>query len=303
MPRKHNDVAENKLLENVEKFGWHVMLITEEKDVPGWAFSVGLYHTFKHPEIVIFGLPKDRMHSFINVIGEDVRAGRFYRSGVPDTELIPGYTSMFQTVEKIWYGAFLGYATWFYEGSDFPVLQCIWPDKQNKLPWEADFNSELLRLQPLLFHDEPKAARAEKFLQSIENAEHHDHDWRPELEKGSHHKFKPGEWPFSDRVNFRGVYDKTRPGRKSSDPARYTRRDRRLAIPLRDNEQIRGRARRVLGLHVREGPHDRAARGSSPRPARVARESDGAVAAAAGRGIEACAAPFFTWRVSKSFPV
>src|SRR4051812_17426834 len=116
MPPEPKDLASVKLLENIEKFGWHVMLITEEKDTPGWAFSVGLYHTFKRPEIVIFGLPKDRMHAFINVIGEDVRAGRVYRSGLADTELIPGYTTMFQTVEKIWYGPFLGYATWFYEG-------------------------------------------------------------------------------------------------------------------------------------------------------------------------------------------
>jgi Domain of unknown function (DUF4262) len=202
MPPKATDLASMKLLENVEKFGWHVMLITEEKDTPGWAFSVGLYHTFKHPEIVIFGLPKDGMHAFINVIGEDIRAGRVYRSDDADTELIPGYTTTFQTVEKIWYGPFLGYATWFYEGIDFPVLQCIWPDKKNKFPWDADYNPELLRLQPLLFHDEPKAARAEHFLVSVKNAEHHDHDWRPELDTGSHHKFKPGEWPFSDRVNF-----------------------------------------------------------------------------------------------------
>jgi hypothetical protein len=66
MPPKPTDEGDRKLLENVEKYGWHVVLITGDKDTPGCAFSVGLYHTFKHPEIVIFGLPKDRMHAFIN---------------------------------------------------------------------------------------------------------------------------------------------------------------------------------------------------------------------------------------------
>ncbi len=202
MPPKPTDEGDRKLLENVEKYGWHVVLITGDKNTPGWAFSVGLYHTFKHPEIVIFGLPKDRMHAFINCIGNDVRGGKVYRSGVGDTELLPGYTTMFEAVEKIWYGPVLGWATWFYDGDDFPALQCIWPDKNNRFPWDEDFEPLLAADQPFLFHKDEKSARMEKFLESLKTGEHHDHDLRPELETGSHHKFKPGEWPFSDRVNF-----------------------------------------------------------------------------------------------------
>jgi len=32
----------------------------------------------------------------------------------------------------------LGYPRWFYPGSALPVLQCVWPDKAGRFPWEPD---------------------------------------------------------------------------------------------------------------------------------------------------------------------
>ncbi|MFN2506583.1 MAG: DUF4262 domain-containing protein [Acidimicrobiales bacterium] len=32
------------------------MGITQHDDLPGWAFTVGLWHTFRAPEVAMFGL-------------------------------------------------------------------------------------------------------------------------------------------------------------------------------------------------------------------------------------------------------
>ena len=40
----------------------------------------------------------------------------------------------------------------FYDGDDFPALQLVWPDKENKWPWEIDFNHSWIWHQPLLEH-------------------------------------------------------------------------------------------------------------------------------------------------------
>ena len=66
---------DEKLVADVKKYGWHVVKILEKDETPGWAFSVGLYKNFNHPEIVVFGLNDEVAHFLINAIGDLVRAG------------------------------------------------------------------------------------------------------------------------------------------------------------------------------------------------------------------------------------
>jgi hypothetical protein len=161
------DISEQKVLDDVAQHGWHVVKILELEDSPGWAFSIGLYKNFNHPEIVVFGLNPDLMHSIINSVGDDVRSGKRFEDGKQYPELIEAYSCIFKTVNVVWYQPFLGYANWFYQGTDYPVLQCIWPDKQSLYPWDADFNPNWLYAQPLLFHTEPSCALATDFLRTI----------------------------------------------------------------------------------------------------------------------------------------
>ena len=74
---------DEKLVADVKEYGWHVVKIVEKDETPGWAFSVGLYKNFNHPEIVVFGLNDEVAHFLINAIGGEVRAGkRFATDGL-----------------------------------------------------------------------------------------------------------------------------------------------------------------------------------------------------------------------------
>ena len=159
---------DEKLLADVKEYGWHVIEIFETDDTPGWAFSIGLYKNFNHPEVVVFGLDDSLMHSVINSIGEDVRAGTSFAIDGLYRDLIEAYSCTFKPVNPVWYHHFLGYANWFHQGEDYPALQCIWPDKNSRFPWEPEFNPNWLWAQPLLFHEEPVAARAEELLKTLE---------------------------------------------------------------------------------------------------------------------------------------
>ena len=125
---------DQKVIDNVEEYGWHVMNVLDTANTPGFAYSIGLYHNFKHPEIIVFGLKPELMHSIINSIGEDVRQGQTFEDGREFSELIADYDCMIKTIDRVWYIPFLGYASWFYKSDDFPVLQCIWPDKKARYP-------------------------------------------------------------------------------------------------------------------------------------------------------------------------
>jgi hypothetical protein len=44
------DHSERKVIDNIAAYGWHCMNILADGDYPGYAFTVGVFHSYKHPE-------------------------------------------------------------------------------------------------------------------------------------------------------------------------------------------------------------------------------------------------------------
>jgi hypothetical protein len=152
-PPEPADEYDRKLLADVEQHGWHVMGVEEDDEGPAFAYSIGLYRSFRHPEVIVLGLPVQVMHRLINAVGEEVRSGERFEHLDESDEVLDGYNVAFRTVEWRHYGDYFGYARWFYRGDGFPALQCVWPDSQHRYPWHAEFNTTLARRQPLLSDD------------------------------------------------------------------------------------------------------------------------------------------------------
>src|SRR5262249_31703607 len=75
-PPELADEDDRKLLADVEGYGWHVIGVEEDEEGPGFAYSIGLYHTFHHPEVIVFGLSVRVLHRIVNAVGEGVRSGK-----------------------------------------------------------------------------------------------------------------------------------------------------------------------------------------------------------------------------------
>lgn len=57
-------------------YGWHVMGVHADSEAPaGWAYSIGMWHTLRSPEVCIFGLDVDVMMPLVNDAGDAVRNG------------------------------------------------------------------------------------------------------------------------------------------------------------------------------------------------------------------------------------
>lgn len=148
---QHDLEARQTILKNIEEYGCHLVLIEADNYLPGFVYSIGLYKNFRHPEIICFGLKTEVMSSLINHACDLIKAGETLTTGKDYAGFLEGYDIQFLDVDKEHYPDYLGYASWFYEGSwDFPVLQLVWPDKQHLFPWEEGFNSNWKFKQPLL---------------------------------------------------------------------------------------------------------------------------------------------------------
>jgi hypothetical protein len=151
LKRKPQDESEAKLLADVKDPGWHVIGVTEDDEGPGFAYTIGLLHSYRHPEIIIFGLDVPILWRIVNVIGEKVKQGEKFENNQEGEDILEGYLVFFRLVQKRHYREYLGYARWFYEGDAFPALQCVWPDKANRYPWHPDASELFRQRQPVLY--------------------------------------------------------------------------------------------------------------------------------------------------------
>jgi hypothetical protein len=51
--------GEKQLFDDVENYGCHVIHVREDQHLPGWSYTIGLYETFRQPEILAVGLKID----------------------------------------------------------------------------------------------------------------------------------------------------------------------------------------------------------------------------------------------------
>lgn len=138
-------------LAEMEEFGWNAVLISEDEEGPAFGYSVGLFQRFEHPEVVMFGLPLEALNDIINVIGEEVEQGRRFSDGDIASGILDQADVLFRKVAPEYYAEHFGHGRLFYKGDDFPVLQCLWPDREGRFPTDPEFSSELRSRQPLLF--------------------------------------------------------------------------------------------------------------------------------------------------------
>ena len=148
LKRKPQDQSEAKLLADVKDPGWHVIGVMEGTEGPAFAYTIGLFYNYRHPEIIAFGLDVQLLWRIVNNVGHEVKEGKTFEDCHEADDILKGYNVFFRTVSQRHYRDYLGYARWFYDGDDFPTLQCLWPDKSRRYPWHPAAPEAFRQRQP-----------------------------------------------------------------------------------------------------------------------------------------------------------
>lgn len=151
---EHTCIDKNKLLENtksnIDKFGLQVIMISPTNYSPAFAYSIGLWETYGHPEIICFGLPKDIGHKIINDVAEIIKQGNKIEVNKNYSEVFKDSKATFLEVDTRNIEDYFGLALDYYKHKRFRALQLIWTDRNDKFPWEEGFEEKFLYKQPLL---------------------------------------------------------------------------------------------------------------------------------------------------------
>jgi hypothetical protein len=143
-------MTDEKLLADIEKYGLQVMRVLADEAGPGFSYSIGLFESYKHPEIIIVGLKQELSHILINNMAEEIKNGKRYAPLNFYPDILDDFQCYFITVNCSNYDEYVGQAQRYYKGDDFPLLQCIYPTIKGIYPWQNDWPENIKGLQPIL---------------------------------------------------------------------------------------------------------------------------------------------------------
>src|SRR6185369_6962038 len=95
--------SDKKVISDIAEFGFHIINVLEDDEGPPHTFSIGLYHTFNHPEVMIVGLKTELMQNMISWIGDDIKKGARFEIGNEYGGLLEGFKCTFRAVDKCYY--------------------------------------------------------------------------------------------------------------------------------------------------------------------------------------------------------
>lgn len=144
------DPQEQKVIDDVNKYGWHCVGIHAEGDLGPYAFTIGLQHTYGHPELIMFGLQSTVAHAVFNIVVQAIQQGKPIDLSSPTDELLEGYPCVFVKVPESEYEEHVGFCRWFYQGDSFSLYQIVWPNRAGHFPWHPSASEAFRAHQPVL---------------------------------------------------------------------------------------------------------------------------------------------------------
>lgn len=134
--------------ENVRRDGWHATGVLDAAGQPGYMYTTGLTATFRHPELVIVGLPPD---AAVGVLA--AAAGRIEEDGplTPGGEydrIADGFTVRVRDVAPAFCRLSFAVSNRFY-GRRVPVRQIVWPDPGGRFPGDPGCDPGMAAVQDI----------------------------------------------------------------------------------------------------------------------------------------------------------
>jgi hypothetical protein len=139
----------------IEQTGWALEPVAADVDhdppTPGYAYSIGLPTAVEFPDIVVFGLTPVAAKGLIGLVVDARRGGTDIPIGVELVGLLDNeLRCRFAPVDLAVWGPYFATAAAWYRGTDFEVVQLIYPDRNGFMPYETGFEQRMAFAQPVI---------------------------------------------------------------------------------------------------------------------------------------------------------
>jgi len=148
---------DEKITWMVETNGWAIESVpagsvatADGAPMPTYSYTVNFPAACTMPEVVILGLTPVACRGLFDLIADVCGSGQSIEIGSEIVGLFDGeQRAKFVPVDLSRHSALFASAAAWHQGSDFTVVQLLWPDRNGFLPGEAGFDQRLRFAQPL----------------------------------------------------------------------------------------------------------------------------------------------------------
>ena len=147
---EHEHFSKAKMHADIHEHGCSVIMVSPTDYMPSFAYTVGLWQNYQHPEVIMFGLPVDTMHVLLNNAADLVKSGSKLGLKQEYSDFFERGTARFIGVDARNVPDYFEIAIDHYGNDMFPAIQLLWADAQNIFPWQKEYDERLKFLQPLL---------------------------------------------------------------------------------------------------------------------------------------------------------
>lgn len=158
---------DERTVSHIEEFGCSVVSVARTEYGFGWSYTIGIFDTAGKPEIITVGLQPETAHFALNEAAKLLRAGVDLTHG-RHPDLIGEVDCEFRPVDRKWIKHLMGWAVWYYDGVEFPCLQAIYPDLENRFPEDEGFDTKFQ--QPFMQLTAPQTTVEKDFWASADPA-------------------------------------------------------------------------------------------------------------------------------------
>lgn len=123
--------------EHIQQYGWRFQYVFDSEGLKeSFAYTIGFEESFSHPEVMIFGLERETMHSLLQEVAGALKSGGAFLPGQRYGGILSGdFEVVFKPLKDQCYPVYAGIACDYYEHG-FRMYVMLWPDSNNVLPTE-----------------------------------------------------------------------------------------------------------------------------------------------------------------------
>jgi len=143
------DKVDRKVMDDIARTGWSAISVFPTEDDPGhyFTYSVG-FSEHNHPDMIVVGMPPATAHGVLHACYQAIERGTRFEPDTYSTEVLTTYrVGIVEVVDPL---GELPMSMVHHLFGKVEGLQVVWPDVQDRFPWDPDFDKRFKDRQPVL---------------------------------------------------------------------------------------------------------------------------------------------------------
>ena len=135
-------IQNQRIADNIREHGWHCLhVFPNVEGQEKFSYSVGFTESYGAPEVLIFGLEREKAHALLNECANLFKNGHKIAPEAEDSNVLAGdYSVVFKSIRPEFFGEYLGTAIRYYQERPFTAAVMFIPDRAHHFAWQQGYS-------------------------------------------------------------------------------------------------------------------------------------------------------------------